>query len=267
MTLKKILAIRRNDCFSPNSVDKDLQILQAASRLVGEHYGVDVDIVDEDDFATHPEKADLYLTMGRRPATLVALAQKEHEGSTVVNSSRGVAQCQRSVLEKVMRKGGIAMPPFRGDHGIWLKRGDAAAHSRADVVYCPDDNALAAAIRKLKSRGITDYVTSAHVEGDVVKFYGVADILFRCYYPGDDGISKFGDEKINGRAHHYPYDEEALRSEVHKLARLTGVAIYGGDVIIDPQGHFYIIDFNDWPSFARCCDEAAEAICQYIINK
>ena len=30
------------------------------------------------------------------------------------------------------------------------------------------------------------------------------------------------------------------------------------------QGDIRIIDFNDWPSFSRCCDEAAEAIAERL---
>ena len=50
------------------------------------------------------------------------------------------------------------------------------------------------------------------------------------------------------------------QSEVERLAQLVGIEVYGGDAIIDSEGRFYIIDFNDWPSFSRCRDEAAEAI-------
>ena len=36
--------------------------------------------------------------------------------------------------------------------------------------------------------------------------------------------------------------------------------MYGGDAIVTSDGDFYIIDFNDWPSFASCREAAAEAI-------
>lgn len=118
-----------------------------------------------------------------------------------------------------------------------------------------------------KERGITDIVVSTHVVGDLIKFYGVGKDFFRCYYPSDDGISKFGDEKLNGKAHHYDYDQEAFHSEVVKLAKLVGVDVYGGDAIIDKGGNYFIIDFNDWPSFSRCREEAADAIAKLIINE
>ncbi|MFS6554926.1 hypothetical protein VPJ68_05445, partial [Parabacteroides distasonis] len=40
--------------------------------------------------------------------------------------------------------------------------------------------------------------------------------------------------------------------------------MYGGDAIVTADGNFVIIDFNDWPSFSRCRDEAAEAIAEYV---
>ena len=90
---------------------------------------------------------------------------------------------------------------------------------------------------------------------------GIGSSFFRHFYPTDDGQTKFGDETArNGEAHHYAFDVSALQSEVERLAQLVGIEVYGGDAIIDRDGRFYIIDFNDWPSFSRCRDEAAEAI-------
>ena len=38
-------------------------------------------------------------------------------------------------------------------------------------------------------------------------------------------------------------------------------------VIIDEDGEFWFIDFNDFPSFSCCRKEAAEAIVQRIIGQ
>lgn len=262
----RILTVRRADVFSPNSIEKDRMILQEVADRLSVHFGVEVPMIDEDEFAAKPADADLYVTMGRRPSTLTALACKEHRGKTVINSAEGVRRCQRSLLEKIMRRNNVAMPPEKGENGYWLKRGDAAAQSKRDIVFCPDEEALAEAKRDFAERGIKNTVVSTHVVGDLVKFYGVGSDFFKCYYPSDDGISKFGDEKINGKAHHYNYDNDALHKEVVRLASLTGVQVYGGDAIIDSKGSFYIIDFNDWPSFSRCREEAADAIAQFVIH-
>ena len=266
----KLIAVRRDDRFSPNSVEKDRLILEAACNNVCrqfEQQGVPCALrwVDEAEL-TPADEADLYLSMARLPEALQVLEGFEQQGRRVVNSARGVMNCQRSVLEKLMRENKLPAPlayaEGQGEESpCWLKRGDAAAQSKADVVFCQDADALQKALADFKARGISDYVVSRHVEGDVVKFYGVSDTFFRYFYPTDDGLTKFGDEtQHNGPSHHYAFDAQALQSEVERLARLVGIEVYGGDAIIDSEGRFYIIDFNDWPSFSRCRDEAAEAI-------
>ena len=40
----------------------------------------------------------------------------------------------------------------------------------------------------------------------------------------------------------------------------SGDIIYGGDAVVRRDGSFCMIDFNDWPSFSRCREEAALAI-------
>lgn len=263
----KLIAVRRDDRFSPNSVEKDRLILEAACNNVCrqfEQQGVPCALrwVDEAEL-TPADEADLYLSMARLPEALTILEGFEQQGRRVVNSARGVMNCQRSVLEKLMREHHVSAPQpcDEGGSPCWLKRGDAAAQSKADVMFCQDADALQKALADFKARGISDYVVSRHVEGDVVKFYGVSDAFFRYFYPTDDGQTKFGDEtQHNGPSHHYTFDAQALQSEVERLARLVGIEVYGGDAIIDSEGRFYIIDFNDWPSFSRCRDEAADAI-------
>ena len=55
-----------------------------------------------------------------------------------------------------------------------------------------------------------------------------------------------------------------LRDEARRLARITGLTVWGGDAILTPEP--IIIDFNDWPSFAPCREEAAEAIARLIVK-
>lgn len=266
----KLIAVRRDERFSPNSVEKDRLILEAACMKTcrqAEEQGEPCAWrwVDEAELSADDE-ADLYLSMARLPEALQVLEGFEQQGRRIINSPQGVKNCRRSHIERVMRENGIPAPlAYRDEQDVdapcWLKRGDAAAQSKDDVVFCNDKQALQQAIEAFKERGISDYVVSQHVEGDVVKFYGVNAGLFRYFYPTDDGQTKFGDEKAhNGPTHHYPFDAALLQSEVERLARLLQVEVYGGDAIVDSEGRFYIIDFNDWPSFSRCRDEASTAI-------
>ena len=263
----KVLAITRAEQFSPNSVEKDRAIIEAVvDRLRAKD--CEVRLVSEDSLG-HSElqdylaQLDLILTMGRRPETLEWL---RHSDVVVINSPMGVENCVRSRLVSIMERIASPLPPKEGTDGYWLKRGDAAAQTRDDVVFAADKEALTAAIRTMNNRGITDFVVSAHVVGDLVKFYGVGQgDFFRWYYPTDDGQTKFGDEYRNGPACHYPFQVDELEYEVQRLAAAVGVSVYGGDAIVTPDGSFCLIDFNDWPSFSRCRDAAADAIASLVI--
>ena len=117
-------------------------------------------------------------------------------------------------------------------------------------------------------RGITDVVTQAHVKGDVVKFYGVEGTgFFRYYYSGDDTETKFGDEERNGKPRYYSFSSSNLQADAEKLACLLQTPVYGGDAIIQEDGCYVIIDFNDFPSFSRCREEAAKAIVRRMKQK
>ena len=265
----RILAVGRAERFSPNSVERDRAILQAViDRL--QRRGHHVCLVSEDGvghpgFPELPVVPDLILTMARRPETHRWL---DSFGVVCINSPEGIAHCARSGLTDVMERIGTPVPPQEGSDGYWLKRGDAAAQTAGDVVYVSDRQQLATAIETMRNRGITDYVVSAHVVGDLVKFYGVGQgDFFRWYYPTDDGLSKFGDEHRNGCARHYRFDVDALRYEVQRLAAAVGVSVYGGDAIVRTDGSFCVIDFNDWPSFSRCRDDAADAIASLVSQR
>ena len=94
-----------------------------------------------------------------------------------------------------------------------------------------------------------------------MKFYGVEGTnFFRYYYSGDDTETKFGDEERNGKPQYYSFSSFDLQTDAEKLACLLQTPIYGGDAIIQEDGSYVIIDFNDFPSFSKCRKEAAKAI-------
>lgn len=267
----KTLLIQRAACYSPNSEEKDLAILQEVGCLFD-----DVNIVGEDElvesFSTYNQlissesvgSVNAYyqiISMARSPKALDCLEQLEQRGIRVLNPSVGIRACQRSNVVKVMRENHLPLPPDEGDDGYWVKRADAAAQSKEDVCFCHDW----AEVEKIKStfmqRGITDVVTQAHVKGDVVKFYGVEGTgFFRYYYSGDDTETKFGDEERNGKPRYYSFSSSNLQADAEKLACLLQTPIYGGDVIVREDGSYVIIDFNDFPSFSKCRKDAAKVI-------
>ena len=255
----RTIAIQRDPRFSPNSVEKDLAILTAVALPMGGRIVAESQLTVGD-----VAEADTILNMGRMPQTL-SLLEEYAAGKCIVNPAAGIRNCQRSRITTLMRNADIPIPPEEGTNGYWIKRGDEAAQTRNDIRYCANDAELEAAKADFRSRGITDIVVQAHIEGDLVKFYGVeGTAFFRYFYPTDDGTTKFGDEQRNGIAHHYPFDLEALATTANRLAALAETPVYGGDAIIKADGVFCIIDFNDWPSFSRCRDEAAKTIIAYV---
>ena len=271
----KSLLIQRAVCYSPNSEEKDLAILQEVgcffddAKIIGEGEFIE-------NFSTYNQlisaesvgAVNAYyqiVSMARSPKALDCLEQLEQRGIRALNPSVGIRACQRSNIEKVMRENHLPLPPDKGDDGYWVKRADTAAQSKADVCFCHDW----AEVEEIKStfmqRGITDVVAQAHVKGDVVKFYGVEGTgFFRYYYSGDDTETKFGDEERNGKPQYYPFSSSNLQGDAEKLACLLQTPIYGGDAIIQEDGSYVIIDFNDFPSFSKCRKEAAKAIFERV---
>ena len=267
----KNLLIQRAACYSPNSEEKDLAILQEVGSLLE-----DATIISEDDFVNRfstynqsvssesVESVNAYcqiISMVRSTKALECLEQLEQSGIRVLNPSVGVRACQRSNVDKVMRENYLPLPPDKGDDGYWVKRADATAQSKEDVCFCHDWSEVEKIKSTFMQRGITDVVTQAHVKGDVVKFYGVEGTgFFRYYYSGDDTETKFGDEERNGKPQYYSFSSSNLQADAEKLACLLQTPIYGGDAIVREDGCYVIIDFNDFPSFSRCREDAAKAI-------
>ena len=271
----KTLLIQREACYSPNSEEKDLAILQEVgcffddAKIIGESEFVE-------NFSTYNQlisaesvgSVNAYyqiISMARSPKALDCLEQLEQRGIRVLNPSVGVRACQRSNVDKVMRENHLPLPPDEGDDGYWVKRADTAAQSKEDVCFCHDWAEVEKTKSSFMQRGITDIVTQAHVKGDVVKFYGVEGTdFFRYYYSGDDTETKFGDEGRSGKPQYYPFSSSNLQADAEKLACLLQTPIYGGDAIIQEDGSYVIIDFNDFPSFSKCRKEAAKAIFERV---
>lgn len=257
--MKQVLAIYRAERFSPNSVAKDKAIMDAVGAALMQR-GHSIRAISEEQL-TDGDTADIILTMGRLRTTAEILERKKAQGIRIINSPEGIRSCARACIDRIMRAAGIPVAPLSGCEGYWLKRGDEAAQSKDDVVFAADEAQKDAALASFARRGISSVVVTAHVSGDLIKFYGVRGTgFFRTYYPCDDGEFKFGDERLNGSSHHYGFSSGAMWRDAEHTAGLAGIDVYGGDCIVREDGSYAIIDFNDWPSFSRCREDAAEAI-------
>ena len=147
-----------------------------------------------------------------------------------------VVNAPEAILRAARRSDEGAPPP------CWVKR-NGYSEDPADVIFAPTEEARQKAVEAMRSRGISDIVCQHHREGQEVKFYGV------------------------GRSFFCPEGLTALRDKALEAAAEKGLGIWGGDAVIGADGDIHIIDFNDWPSFSSCREEAAKAIVHYALHQ
>jgi glutathione synthase/RimK-type ligase-like ATP-grasp enzyme len=232
--LPHILMVQRDESFSPNAVEKDLAILQAVGEKLRER-GASVSYVKEELLQDKRwklgDRVGVIFSMARSEKSLAVLQQAQAEGVMVVNDPRSIEICNsRRAIDGLMRSNRIPAAPYYERGKGWIK-----ADRGHDVRFAANEEEMLAFKQQVE-----DPLLTAHVEGTLVKFYGVADRFF----------SPQG----------YPQVAEAAA----RLARLVGIQVYGGDAVLLSDGTFAIIDFNDWPSFSSCREEAAAAICRLI---
>lgn len=292
-----ILAISRAERYSPNSIDKDAAILHSLCKEL-KHYGYDVDSTDEISLGANDNRR-VYISMARTDQALDLLDHATRRGAIVMNDPHAVVLCKnRRLLMKTLANAGLNTPAAapapaaaapaaapaasasapktpsnsasapQAPSGYWVKKNRGYSEQAADVCYAADGDQLTTIVAQMKARGIDDIYVTPHVEGDLVKFYGVAGTdFFRTFYPGDDRQFKFAQEEINGLPQHYSFDAESLQRSIDTAARHIGLDFYGGDAIIAPDGTATIIDFNDWPSYSRCREEAARAMALAVAGR
>lgn len=271
-----VLLVHRAHRFSPNCVERDAAILSAIHKAF-EAKGYSVEHVDEDDITDHLLQAAprMIVSMARSKEALALLEKwEQQDGHTMWNSARSVLANTRA---KQMTRFYCSRLPIPAtditdnpksttlNFPLWVKRGGGDAETAADVRYFANKADLQNAYFK---EHLT-YVLSEHVEGDLLKFYGVAGTpFFYVYAPtaSASGFSKFGLEAHNGASKGYAYDAEKLHRLGEEAAKICNFKLYGGDCIVRPDGTFALIDFNDFPSFAPCANEAARALVDSIVN-
>ncbi|MDD5656329.1 MAG: hypothetical protein PHF00_03640 [Elusimicrobia bacterium] len=137
-------------------------------------------------------------------------------------------------------------PRFPAEAGLWVKRGDVHNTCTHDVVYAGDWSEVEAIRQDFAAREIASLVLQQHVDGDLVKFYGVGPGRWFTYFYHDPSTAR-----------KFPFDIDILAAMASAGAAALKLEIFGGDAIITPQGRIYLIDMNSWPSFARVRGEAA----------
>jgi len=147
-----------------------------------------------------------------------------------------------------------------GSLPVWVKRADVHNTQDGDVAFAATGEAVQSALAGLAARGIPRAVLQPHIEGDLIKFYGIGPgggphrepAWFRCFYHKD--------QRVAG----HPFDPRRLARLVRQAAGALGLEVYGGDAIATPAGDLVLLDLNAWPSFALYRDEAAATIAGYL---
>jgi glutathione synthase/RimK-type ligase-like ATP-grasp enzyme len=231
--------------------------------------GNEVEILEEAFIETHDIDDKIIFSMAQGQAGLMRLQEFENNGAMIINSPSSALNSYRINMINMLTEANIPFPRsiILEDFGeaknvigsfpnskLWLKRGDVHAEHKEDVTLVYSRNELDTTLEEFYKRGINKTVIQEHLPGDTIKFYGVLGSgFFHWYY-------------LNG--HDYVvFDLDELKSLAFRSAEVLGLDIFGGDVIVSPQGTLSIIDINDWPSFAPIRDEAAKNIGQFIHRK
>ena len=276
-----IAGIMRAGAYSPNHIGNDAAIFNATADQLRKR-GCAVNIYSEDQFNKGLVKERIILNMCREQASIKRLQQLEDDGCIVVNSGYGIENCTRERMTRILLGNNIPYPDSvivntdeavvdrlkqAGINNCWIKRGDFHAMHKEDVSHVRHAEEAQEVLQEYFYRGIRRAVINRHLVGDLIKFYGMrGSTFFYWFYPFDDGHSKYGLEAINGKSKGLDFDIEQLEKICADAAEALGVDIYGGDCIISPTGEIRIIDFNDWPSFAPCRNEAAPFIAKCVLK-
>lgn len=261
----EFMGVYREQVFSPGKVREDAAILDAALEKLSGALGFRTRSSTPETLTSDSRGPFFVLSMAQSQAALSLLERWEGQGTRVVNSVQAVRNCYRKALTRILLRAGLPLPPSRILHlcdaqsallfeegkSYWLKRGDVHAVQADDVVRVSSRQDLASALEHFCSQGIDEVLIQDHVEGEVVKFYGIGQHDFFVAYLSSTG------EEITSRV-------PSLSVLGRKAAAAVGLEIYGGDAVLTREGVSYLIDLNDWPSFSRCCRPAAAGIANYI---
>jgi hypothetical protein len=262
-----VLGVYREKPFSPGRVDDDARILDMTVAGLASR-GHSVRTLHGETLDGQGVKADCVLSMAESRKTLARLDELQESGTRVINGAPSVRNCLRATLFRLLPEAGLPVPEgtvlpvdqaqsvcsFRGSTQYWLKRGDVHSVNPGDVVKVASYDETMHALDHFRRSGIEQVLVQEHVDGESVKFYAIAGSRFF-------------------RAFCFSRNREEITDRMGRLRTLAdcagyaaGLEIFGGDAIVTPDGQVFLIDLNDWPSFASCRDSAARHIAAYVAD-
>jgi hypothetical protein len=260
----------RESAHSPGREFDDTEILRlTAKHLEAKGFMVTLKTPEEvmSDGASAPRFAFL---MCESLPVLRTLATWDALGVRQVNSVQAILNTYRERMIALFEEANVPFVPSRvvatdqappeTSEPVWLKRADVHNTQAGDVVWVPDPAGLRQSLAALAERGITRAVVQPHVDGDLVKFYGIGHARgrsggppwFRWFHPREE------------RAVGYRFEPARMARLARQAATALGLEVYGGDAIVTPPGDLVLLDLNAWPSFALYRDEAARSIGSHL---
>ncbi len=260
-----IYGIYREEALSPGKVAEDAAILEAVLHRL-EANGWETRRLTAENIPENPPEARGVLHMAQDPAAVARLAGWEKKGLRLINSPQAMQHCSRKQLCSMLDGPDFPFPPTRyfslaeaeANWGRefpgpgWLKRADIHAEGPGDVVRVSDPAQAQEVLADFARRHILGLIWQEHVTGREIKFYTVGPgTFFRTFDAGTDA-------EATGPS------VAALKDLAVRLASLSRLEVFGGDAIVTPDGEPVLIDLNDWPSFSRCREAAAQEIAHYV---
>lgn len=277
MSEVKIAGIMRAAAFSPNHIGNDSSIFNIVADQLRKR-GYIVNVYSEEQFIAGAVTESVIVNMCRERRSIQLLQQLEDNGALVINSGYGIENCIRERMARILIGSNIPYPESlivntdvairdtltkAGISRCWIKRGDSHTMHKEDVTFVRHPEEAQEILQEYFLRGIKSAVINRHLEGRIIKFYGILGTPFFYWLAPQDSS-----DNTSSRSQNIPgFDEEKLKTLCSTTAELLDLRIYGGDCIVAPDGTMNLIDFDDWPSFAPCRIEAATNIAKFVMSE
>lgn len=273
----KIAGIMRAGIFSPNHIGNDSAIFNLVAEQLRKR-GCEVNVYSEEQFISGAVTENIIFNMCREPRSIALLQKLEDNGALVINSGYGIENCIRERMARILLGSNIPYPEsiiVSTDEAIrdmllkshisrcWIKRGDSHTMHNEDVTYVRHPEEAQEILQEYFLRGIKRAVINRHLEGELIKFYGIAGTSF--FYWLSTSNSSAG-RRAAARQNAPGFDEQKLKAICAAAADVLDISVYGGDCVVESDGTIRIIDFDDWPSFAPCRQDAATNIAKFIMS-
>jgi hypothetical protein len=282
LTARSLIGIYRETLHSPQRVFDDFEILRLTGEVLRSE-GVEVEFVRPEQIASsaawwNQARPEIVFLMCEQEQMLKRLAEWERRGSILINSVGAIRNTYRNRMIPLLSASALLFPRseliatvtslwesqvnafFRNARrgALWVKRGDVHNTQKGDVTLARSAEEVRALILAFQSRGVSQAALQEHIEGDLIKLYGIGqsgEVWFRWFYHKEQRLKR------------HPFSEHVLRDTFFCAAKVLDLEVFGGDAVVAPDGSIYLIDINAWPSFALFRREASEAIARHILSK